>query len=318
MPAFMFPPAMLLLSGSLALQTVTAHDADRSAELERRLAGPDGEILVVAHRGCWLDTAENSLAAIDACVAMGVDMVEIDTRRTRDGVLVLMHDATVDRTTDGSGKLADLSLAEIRRLRLRSAAGGKGVGTTAWRVPTLAEALAHAKGRILVNVDAKEDVRDIAATEVQALGMARQVLFKTEAPAATLAGKQWVSRAAFEPIINQRKLKGEMHEAIASYDVFKPVAYEIVFNDIAFLDEAVATLRGKPVRIWANTLDYDFSGGHVDRIALIDPDAVWGMMRDRGVDAIQTDQPRALLAYLDRTAPALSRDGSTALTGQEQ
>ena len=61
------------------------------------------EIMVIAHRGDWRNAPENSIQAIKSCIDMGVDMVEIDVRETKDGHLVLMHDETIDRTTNASG-----------------------------------------------------------------------------------------------------------------------------------------------------------------------------------------------------------------------
>ena len=72
-------------------------------------------------------------------------MVELDVWKTKDGELVLMHDPTVDRTTDGSGRIADMTLAELRQLRLKDKDGK----LTEHRVPTLEEALQLAKDRIM-------------------------------------------------------------------------------------------------------------------------------------------------------------------------
>ncbi|KTF35316.1 glycerophosphodiester phosphodiesterase, partial [Xanthomonas vesicatoria] len=84
------------------------------AAIQARLTNPQGGIVVVAHRGChaaapqhgFTETApENSLAALQRCIAIGADVMETDVRRAADGTLVMLHDATVDRTTDGTGKL---------------------------------------------------------------------------------------------------------------------------------------------------------------------------------------------------------------------
>src|ERR1700678_3312478 len=64
---------------------------------------PASKVIVVAHRGCWGQVPEVSIAAIKACRPIGADVVELDVRKTRDGVLVLMHDETVDRMTSGTG-----------------------------------------------------------------------------------------------------------------------------------------------------------------------------------------------------------------------
>lgn len=57
---------------------------------------------------------ENSLAALERCIAIGADVMETDVRRAADGTLVMLHDATVDRTTDGTGKLSELTLADLQ------------------------------------------------------------------------------------------------------------------------------------------------------------------------------------------------------------
>ncbi len=71
---------------------------------------------VIAHRGGTLDTPENTLAAFENAIALGVDWLEMDVQRTRDGVLVVIHDTMVDRTTNGTGKVGDFTLAQLRAL----------------------------------------------------------------------------------------------------------------------------------------------------------------------------------------------------------
>ncbi|MEI5102538.1 glycerophosphodiester phosphodiesterase family protein [Streptomyces sp. PmtG] len=80
--------------------------------------------------------SENSLAAIRGAFADGAGIVEVDVRLTRDGVPVLVHDAAADRTTDGSGRVADLTYAQVRGLRLRERLGGKRTALTGERVPS--------------------------------------------------------------------------------------------------------------------------------------------------------------------------------------
>lgn len=122
--------------------------------------GPGAEVLVVAHRGHWRAAPELSLRAIRSAVRAGAHVVEIDVRRTADGHLVLMHDSTVDRTTDGTGAVSELTLAEVRQLRLRVGLGGDQAPLTDQRVPTLAEAMAQVKGSAMVNLDKAWEIRD--------------------------------------------------------------------------------------------------------------------------------------------------------------
>ena len=106
---------------------------------------------VIAHRGAASSGPENSLLGIERAIRCGVDAVEVDVRSTCCGNIVLMHDATVDRTTDGSGRVADLSLCEIKQLRLLDEGGA----VTGERVPTLDETLAVIDGRCRVLIEVK-------------------------------------------------------------------------------------------------------------------------------------------------------------------
>ena len=115
--------------------------------------GDDVELLVAAHRGQWREAPENSLPAIEAAIEDGAHVVELDVRLTSDGVPVLMHDDTVDRTTNGTGRVDELTFAQIRELRLKKGLGGDQAEVTEQIVPTLAEAMEVLRGRALINLD---------------------------------------------------------------------------------------------------------------------------------------------------------------------
>ncbi|MBN1561871.1 hypothetical protein EH223_11405 [candidate division KSB1 bacterium] len=109
-------------------------------------------IKVVGHRGNIKFTPENTLPAIAKAIELGCDLIEIDIRETSDGELILMHDETVDRTTDGAGKVAELRLADIAKMDAGSWYAPEFAGV---RVPTLREALAAMRGRALPDLDFK-------------------------------------------------------------------------------------------------------------------------------------------------------------------
>ncbi len=110
-------------------------------------------VRVVAHRGgAELGPPENTLAAFEKAIEVGADLIEIDIRETKDGHLVIMHDATVDRTTNGTGRVEDLTLEYIRSLDAGSWAGEEYKGL---KVPTLRESLELMKGRIDPDLDFK-------------------------------------------------------------------------------------------------------------------------------------------------------------------
>jgi glycerophosphoryl diester phosphodiesterase len=120
-------------------------------------------LLVGAHAGARCHAPENTLAAIEKAIELGADRIEFDVRRSRDGHIVLMHDSTADRMTDGTGRIADLTLEELRRLTV--------AGTEP--IPTLSEVLALVKGRSRLLVEIKdEDIADEVVALITDAGMA--------------------------------------------------------------------------------------------------------------------------------------------------
>ena len=107
----------------------------------------------VAHRGASGDYPENTLIAFEKALEIGVDEIELDIHSTVDSHLVIMHDATVDRTTDGTGAIGELTLAEIKALDAGRVFGEQFRDE---RVPTWEEALDLVQGRVGLNVHLKE------------------------------------------------------------------------------------------------------------------------------------------------------------------
>lgn len=107
-----------------------------------------------AHRGDVAAAPENTLPAIALAVEKGAAMIEFDVQRTKDGALVLMHDANINRTTNGSGRVGEMTLAALRKLDAGSWFGEVFAGTI---IPTLEEALAIIPRSILCNVHLKGD-----------------------------------------------------------------------------------------------------------------------------------------------------------------
>ncbi|MBQ8270951.1 MAG: glycerophosphodiester phosphodiesterase family protein [Bacteroidaceae bacterium] len=115
-----------------------------------RAAAPQ---LVIAHRGGAALGAENTLSCIEAGIAAGADAIEVDVRLTKDGKLVVCHDASVDATTNGSGRVAEMTLRQVQSLR---ALGHDGT-ITADSVPTLAQVLSLVHGRCGLLVEVKSN-----------------------------------------------------------------------------------------------------------------------------------------------------------------
>jgi glycerophosphoryl diester phosphodiesterase len=133
---------------------------------------------IIAHRGASGTRPENTLPAFARAVALGADMVELDVQCTRDGEVVVMHDAALDRTTNGRGPVAARTLAEVRSLDAGRWFDPAFAGTT---VPTLAEVLAAVP--IAVNVELKagrdDDLEPRTLAVVAAAGAASRVVFSS-------------------------------------------------------------------------------------------------------------------------------------------
>lgn len=277
------------------------------AELRQMLEDPDDErVMVVAHRACWRLGPENSLQAIHECVRLGVDMIEIDVRRSKDGHLMLMHDDTVDRMTDGSGPIEEMTLDGIQELRLKEGAGGEDAALTEKRVPTLEQALLAVKGKILVNLDMKADLYSQSLELLEKTGTTEQVLIKMNAlpDESQLRSAKFLGKTYFMPIIRECRERPDetcsesLSHVVPQYARYDPVAYEIVFQSETYLSEGVESIVDEKARVWVNTLAADHAAGHVDDQNLADPDAHWGHLIDMKVDMIQTDRPELLMEYL--------------------
>jgi glycerophosphoryl diester phosphodiesterase len=175
--------------------------------------------LVIAHRGDSAHRPENTLASFQSALEVGADLVEFDVQRTKDGHAVVLHDVTVDRTTDGNGKITDMTLAQARAL---SAGYSERFGTqySKERIPTLKEALELLRGRTRVMVEIKkesvgssdaddgieslivEDVRRARMTEdVVLISFERRALLRCKARAPEIRRGQLFYRAEPDDVV---------------------------------------------------------------------------------------------------------------------
>lgn len=283
---------LLLLSLTALAQT------DRVTEIRNKLFNPDSkDVLVVAHRGDWRNACENSVQAIEYAIDMGVDMAEVDLARTKDGVLILLHDNTLDRTTTGTGKPEDYTLAEIKALQLRNGCHIK----TIHRVPTLEEALLAAKGRIMLNLDKAFDYFDQVMELLEKTGTTNLVVMKSDTPASQVKrdyGK-YLDRVIFMPKVNLDD-KDAIEKLNDYLRILTPAAIEFKFaHDTNPLPLRVKEIMEGKCHIWYNTLWDTHAGGHDDDCSLINPDRGYGYLIDTlGATILQTDRPAYLKEYL--------------------
>ena len=266
----------------------------------RQLHDPKSrQVLVVAHRGDWRSNPENSVRAIESAIAMGVDVVEIDLKKTKDGVLILMHDETIDRTTSGHGKPADYTWAELQKLTLKNEHGGP----TRQHIPTFEDCMNTAKGRVMINIDKGYDYYKDAYDVLVKTGTVDHAIiksYKTYEEVKAEHGDLLGGKLAYMPIINLSKANAQA--SIQSYETnLRPVAYELNFStDSALVNSNYQTIPQTGSKLWLNSLWASQDAGHDDERSVEEgnPNDGWGWLIDHGATMIQTDRPAELIAYL--------------------
>lgn len=251
---------------------------------------PRSKVFIVAHRantcaGIEAGCPDNSIAAIQKAIEGGADMVELDVRTTKDGHMVLMHDATIDATTNGSGNVSDYTLEELRSFSMER--GGKMYLENGQpvRVPTLEEALRYCKGKMFINLDLKSvGSRADLVKLIQDTGMQGQVMLYCSSSVA----KDYQNR--------DKTIAVHPHIGSASdIDQYAscPGAKLFQYNYNLWLDGGTIAkdIRAKSFLSYSNLLNYDtqtMAGNYVYIDRLIDSET----------DFIQTDRCEAVASYL--------------------
>jgi glycerophosphoryl diester phosphodiesterase len=246
---------------------------------------PDGRVRVIAHRGFSGIAPENTPSAFRKAIEVGADMFELDVRESRDGELVVIHDPTVSRTTDGRGAVSHMSLSELRVLDAGSWFSQEFAGE---RIPTLEEVLTLARRRTLVDVEIKTDavmdssaggIVDDVLELVRDLGMEREVVLSSFDPGALARARSLSAEirtaSFFDPRLSGASSPGEFMESVRS-DGF-------VVSREQLSDATVARCHADGRPVWVYT---------VNELADL------RRMVEMGVDAIITDRPDRLVALL--------------------
>ncbi|MBQ1709453.1 MAG: glycerophosphodiester phosphodiesterase family protein [Bacteroidales bacterium] len=258
-------------------------------------------VVVVAHRGDWRNYPENSIPAIESCIRMGVDMMELDLKLTKDSVLVLSHDHTLNRCTTGSGRISDYTYEEILQFDLKA---GHGIGRPGIKMPTLREALEVCKDRILVNVDQGYDYYDQVLAITEELGVTDQILIKSGKSLSEVKAKleEHPHNMMYMPVVTAAAAEkmGAFNDYIAADEPL--MAYELCFGE---LNDDVRTAAKRILddgsKLWVNTIWASLCGGYEDDAAdkADNPDTVYGPILDLGASILQTDRPQLLISYLE-------------------
>lgn len=242
-------------------------------------------VMVVAHRGFSGVAPENTMVAFKKAIEVGSDMIELDVRLSKDGVVVVIHDDTLERTTTGKGKVIEKNMDELKLLdaglKFHPSFSGE-------RIPTLREVLELAKGKVLVNIELKMgydgqwtilELADRALEEVKRADMLNQVLF-----------------SSFDPVALERVLKMNPSVSVAYlYNRFWNFPQEVTggrpFNTLncrksVLTPENISRAHQEGIRIGVYTLNTEeemekFINMKVDAIITDYPDRLINILKKR-------------------------------------
>ena len=263
-------------------------------------------VWVAAHRADCIYAPENSLEAVRHALYFGSDIIETDVRMTRDGHIVIMHDYTVDRMTDGTGTISEMTLAEIKKLHLKTNWGGR----TQQEVPTLEEFIDLTKGKICLYLDkASYDIP----------GHKEGTLVRTLLD--ILRKKDVLEEAVFVldwPYEKARRIFGEDLETV----IYCPVIEDKIPNLGSYVDEYLEKLHPVAFQFRMKTTDSetyrllpkvlesgsrafiaatwpDHTAGHDDHTSVFErPSKGWGWLVDQGFNILETNYQNDLIRYL--------------------
>ena len=233
------------------------------------------KLVVIAHRGNHTNVPENTLSAINEAIKYGVDYVEVDLRTTKDGHLVIHHDATVDRATNGNGKISALTLAEIKKLQVYNH------NHKTHRIPEFREVLQVCKNKINIYLDFKDaDVKQ-AWKQIQDAGMEKQIVIYVNKKSQYT---EWRSTAPKIPLMTSISDDVKNKEQLITF--LEEVKVEILDN--AVNSEMQEVIKEKEIAVW------------LDVQSPTEGPTSWNEAINKGVQGLQTDHPEALIEYLNK------------------
>ncbi|WP_372639440.1 glycerophosphodiester phosphodiesterase family protein [Ancylomarina sp.] len=257
----------------------------------------DSYVMVVAHRGDWTNAPENSLQAIKNAIEIGVDILEIDVRLTKDKVPVVIHDKTLDRTTTGSGKVSKFTLNDLKGIFLTDREGKP----TFHKIPTLDEALILSKGKILINLDKCTMHLNKIVKHLYKTNTLNQIIIKKRDDfyKINLQKKCSKNRLIYIPQIirKNKKLERYTNNYIKKY---KPLVFDINLTEKdSLLLPLINKLKQNFCRIWVSTTTNENVRNYSNREKSPNSKTKWGWALDFGANIIVTDEPKLLIEYLE-------------------
>lgn len=253
-------------------------------------------VLVAAHRADWHAAPENSLPAIQSCIDNGVDIVEVDNKLTKDGFLVIMHDQTVDRTTNGKGKVSDYTLTEIKKLRLKDKDGN----LTSECIPTFEEVMNLCRGKVMVNIDQSYYYWDKVMEILKKTNTTAQGMMKSGLPYDKVVADHGniFGQIAYIPVVS---LDREGAEKTVDGFLGKCPVVECCFEKVTpKVLQLMQKIADHGSRVWVNTMWASLNGAHDDITAYKDNNFkdTWEWLVQAGANVLQTDYSPQMVTYL--------------------
>ncbi|HZX57705.1 MAG TPA: glycerophosphodiester phosphodiesterase family protein [Mucilaginibacter sp.] len=234
--------------------------------------------IVICHRGDHVIYPENTLVAYAEAIKNGADYIEIDLRTTKDGELVSMHDATVDRMTDGKGNVSDMTLAEIESLRIKSK---DSLDKTIYRVPTFREILELCKSKIYIYIDYKKADAAVTYAMLQKYGMEKEVLVYINAPHQFT---DWRKVAPAMPLMVSMPASVKDEAGMKAFvDEAKPDILDGGWK--GYTAAMVLSAKAMEIPVWPDIQGKDEAQD-------------WEHALAKGFAGLQTDHPAALISFL--------------------
>jgi len=243
--------------------------------LATHASGQARQIVAISHRGEHLHHPENTIPAFQAAIQAGADFIEVDVRTTSDGRLVLSHDDTVNRCTNGQGKVSEMTYAQIQRLDAGIKMGPEWTGI---KMPSFDQTLDLARvSKIGIYVDVKSASAADLVSHIESHSMSDRVVIYCGLKLAKellALHPQLKVMPESRTTENARTLIDQLHPKVLAFDA-RDFTLEII---------AIAKQAGVQI--------------YVDRLGPADNPEAWQAAIDAGADGIQTDKPRELVQFL--------------------
>ncbi|WP_439556046.1 glycerophosphodiester phosphodiesterase family protein [Dyadobacter sp.] len=254
------------------LFTILGVAVNADAQLAK-LPQSKNKTVVIAHRGNHTVVPENTLASCREAIKCGADYVEVDLRTTKDGKLVVLHDAKVDRTTNGTGRVAEMTLSEVRDLQVFNK------NKKTHRIPEFHEVLAVCKGKINIYLDFKEANVEEAWKQIKAAGMESQVVVYLNDERQY---RHWKEVAPAIPLMTSLPNHVTSKDGLLGF---------LKKTDVQVLDnvknpELVKAANEQGVAVW------------LDVQSATEGPVSWKEALGKGVQGLQTDTPAHLISFL--------------------